>query len=83
MVAFRVIEAAGAAFTTPTSIALLAASFPPVCRGGAVRALVALGGFASTSWRWIFLVNVAIGVVAMHAQSARAYAEGALGEVSR
>ncbi|MGH7073232.1 MAG: MFS transporter [Stellaceae bacterium] len=77
LVAFRVIEAAGAALMTPTSIALLLASFSPDRRAGAVRTWVAIGGFAaafgplvgglliSASWRWIFLVNVPIGVVAI------------------
>jgi EmrB/QacA subfamily drug resistance transporter len=77
LVAFRVIQAAGAALMTPTSIGLLLASFPPDRRGGAVRTWTAIGGFAaalgplaggllvSASWRWIFLVNVPIGVVAM------------------
>ncbi len=77
LVAFRVIQAAGAALMTPTSIGLLLASFPPDRRGSAVRTWAAIGGFAaalgplaggllvSASWRWIFLVNVPIGVVAM------------------
>jgi EmrB/QacA subfamily drug resistance transporter len=77
LVAFRVVQAAGAALMTPTSIGLLLASFPPDRRGGAVRTWTAIGGFAaalgpliggllvSASWRWIFLVNVPIGVAAM------------------
>jgi EmrB/QacA subfamily drug resistance transporter len=77
LIAFRVIQAAGAALMTPTSIGLLLASFPPDRRGSAVRTWAAIGGFAaalgplaggllvSANWRWIFLVNVPIGVVAM------------------
>ena len=77
LVAFRVIQAAGAALMTPTSLGLLLATFPPERRGGAVRTWTAIGGLAAAlgplvggllvtaSWRWIFLVNVPIGVVAL------------------
>jgi EmrB/QacA subfamily drug resistance transporter len=77
LVAFRVVQAAGAALMTPTSIGLLLASFPPDRRGGAVRNWAAIGGLAAAlgplvggvlvmaSWRWIFIVNVPIGLIAM------------------
>lgn len=77
LVAARVVQAAGAALMTPTSIGLLLAVFPPERRGGAVRTWAAVGGFAAAlgplaggvlvvaSWRWIFLVNVPIGVIAL------------------
>lgn len=77
LVTFRVLQAAGAALMTPTSIGLLLATFPPDQRGAAVRTWTAIGGFAAAfgplaggvlvalSWRWIFLVNVPIGLVAM------------------
>jgi EmrB/QacA subfamily drug resistance transporter len=77
LVACRVVQAAGAALMTPTSLGLLLASFPPEQRGGAVRAWTAIGGLAAAlgpvvggllltaSWRWIFLVNVPIGLAAM------------------
>jgi EmrB/QacA subfamily drug resistance transporter len=77
LVAYRVLQAAGAALMTPTSIGLLLASFPPDKRGGAVRNWAAIGGLAAAlgplvggvlivaSWRWIFLVNVPIGILAM------------------
>ena len=70
-------QAAGAALMTPTSIGLLLAVYPPERRGGAVRAWAAIGGFAAAlgpvvggvlllaSWRWLFLVNVPIGLVAL------------------
>jgi MFS family permease len=72
-----VIQAAGAALMTPTSLGLLLATFPPERRGSAVRTWTAIGGFAAAlgplvggllvtaSWRWIFLVNVPIGALAL------------------
>ena len=77
LVAFRIVQAAGAALMTPTSIGLLLATFPPEQRGTAVRTWTAIGGFAAAfgpfigglliavSWRWIFIVNVPIGLAAM------------------
>ncbi len=77
LVAFRVLQAAGAALLTPTSLGLVLASFPPERRSGAVRAWTAAGGFAAAlgpavggvlveaSWRWVFLVNVPIGLAAL------------------
>jgi hypothetical protein len=53
------------------------ASFPLDRRGGAVRTWAAIGGFAAAlgplvggllvtvGWRWIFLVNVSIGLIAL------------------
>ena len=77
LVAFRVLQAAGAALMTPTSLGLLLASFPPERRSYAVRTWAAVGGFAAAlgplaggvlvmvSWRWIFIVNVPIGLLAI------------------
>ena len=77
LVVFRVAQAAGAALMTPTSLGLLLASFPPDRRGGAVRTWAAVGGLAAAlgpvaggvlltlSWRWIFIVNVPIGLAAL------------------
>ena len=77
LIAFRVAQAAGAALMTPTSIGLLLASFPPERRAGAVRTWTAIGGLSAAlgpliggvlvtiSWRWIFIVNVPIGVAAI------------------
>ncbi len=77
LVAFRLVQAAGAALLTPTSLGLILATFPPERRGGAVRVWAAVGGFAAAlgplvggllvtaSWRWIFLVNVPIGLIAL------------------
>src|SRR4029077_15604095 len=77
LVAFRVLQAAGAALLTPTSLGLILATFPAERRHGAVRKWTAVGGFAAAlgpavggllvaaSWRWVFLVNVPIGVAAL------------------
>jgi EmrB/QacA subfamily drug resistance transporter len=77
LVAFRVVQAAGAALLTPTSLGLLLAATPAERRQGAVRAWTAVGGLAAAagpvvggllvaaSWRWVFLVNVPIGVAAL------------------
>ncbi len=77
LVAFRVVQAAGAALMTPTSLGLLLASFPPDRRAHAVRTWTAIGGVAAAlgplvggvlvtfSWRWIFMVNVPIGLLAI------------------
>jgi EmrB/QacA subfamily drug resistance transporter len=74
LVAWRLVQAAGAAALTPTSLALLLQVTPPDRRMGAVRAWTALGACAAAlgpvlggmlvveSWRWIFLINVPIGV---------------------
>jgi EmrB/QacA subfamily drug resistance transporter len=77
LVASRVLQAAGAALMTPTSLGLLLASFPAERRGGAVRTWTAIGGLAAAlgpvvggflilaSWRWIFIVNVPLGLAAL------------------
>ena len=77
LVAFRLVQAVGAALLTPTSLGLVLASYPPERRGGAVRTWTAMGGLAAAlgpviggllvtaSWRWVFLVNVPIGVAAL------------------
>src|SRR3954454_10630416 len=77
LVAFRVLQAAGAALLTPTSLGLVLATAAPERRASAVRAWAAVGGLAAAlgpvaggllvaaSWRWVFLVNVPIGLAAL------------------
>ena len=77
LVAFRVVQAAGAALLTPTSLGLILATAPAERRHGYVRAWTAIGGLAAAagpvvggllvaaSWRWVFLVNVPIGLAAL------------------
>ena len=77
LVAFRIVQAAGAALLTPTSLSLVLATAPAEKRHSAVRAWTAVGGVAAAlgpvvggflvaaSWRWAFLVNVPIGLAAI------------------
>jgi len=75
LIGMRVVQAAGAAMQLPSSLALLLASVPADRRHNAARlwstigAVAAAGGpvlgglLIEASWRWLFLINVPIGVV--------------------
>ena len=77
LVTFRLVQAVGAGFLFSNSAAIITDAFPPNERGralgvnqvsivvGAVSGLV-LGGIITSTigWRWIFFVNVPIGLVA-------------------
>ena len=77
LVAFRVLQAAGAAMLTPASLGLVVASSPPEIRARSVRIWAACGALAAAfgpvvggvlveiDWRWVFLVNVPVGVAAL------------------
>ena len=77
LVACRVLQATGAAALTPTSLGLLLHAYPPQKRAGAVRIWSAVSALAAAigpvlggvlvqhSWRWVFLVNVPLGVIAI------------------
>jgi EmrB/QacA subfamily drug resistance transporter len=77
LIVFRILQAVGAALLTPTSLSLVLATTSPERRHGAVRAWTAIGGLAASlgpvvggllvaaSWRWVFLVNVPIGIAAV------------------
>jgi EmrB/QacA subfamily drug resistance transporter len=78
IIAFRILQGIGGALVTANSGAVIADLFPPEKRGraygfngigyslGAVLGIV-LGGVIVTfiSWRWIFWINVPIGIVAV------------------
>jgi EmrB/QacA subfamily drug resistance transporter len=78
LVAARIVQAVGAAALVPTSLALLLPEFPLHQRAtatgiwGAMGAIAAalgpsLGGLLvhAAGWRWVFFVNVAIGLPAL------------------
>jgi EmrB/QacA subfamily drug resistance transporter len=77
LVAARVAQAAGAAVLLPTSLALMLAVTPAPRRPAMVRAWSAVGAVAAAlgpvlggllvqaSWRWVFVINVPIGVLAL------------------
>src|SRR5919201_65759 len=78
LIAARVIQGVGGALLTPQTLAILTSIFPPERRGaafgiwGAVAGIASLarptlGGFLVTwaGWRWIFYVNLPIGIAAL------------------
>jgi EmrB/QacA subfamily drug resistance transporter len=81
LVAFRVAQAAGAAILTPASLGLVISSAPPGRRVAAVRVWASTGAVAAAfgpvaggllvelDWRWVFLVNVPVGVLALIASA--------------
>jgi EmrB/QacA subfamily drug resistance transporter len=76
LILFRGLPAAGAAMLTPSSLGLILTVLPAQKRPGAVKAWAttsaiaaavgtALGGMlAEYSWRWIFIINLPVGVLA-------------------
>jgi EmrB/QacA subfamily drug resistance transporter len=79
LVAFRVLQAAGAAALTPTSLGLLLVAAPEEKRDTFVKIWTASAALAAAtgpviggllvqlSWRWIFLVNIPVGLIAIAA----------------
>jgi len=78
LIAARVVQGIGGALLTPQTLAILTAIFPPERRGaafgiwGSIAGLATiagpvLGGVLTTylEWRWIFYVNVPVGIVAL------------------
>ncbi|MGW7711354.1 MFS transporter [Streptomyces sp. NPDC054771] len=77
LVAARALQAAGAAALMPTSLALLLVNTPAERRPRAIRSWAAIGGIAAglgpvvggvlveADWRWVFLVNVPVGVIGL------------------
>ncbi|WP_435121085.1 MFS transporter [Amycolatopsis thermoflava] len=76
LVAFRVLQAAGAAALTPAGLGLLLTALPPDRRAGAVKVWATTSSFAAAlgpvvggalvelSWNWVFLINLPVGVLA-------------------
>ena len=104
LIAARVIQAAGAGAMVPASLSLLLAAVPPPVRPKALGTWSALGALGAAlgpviggalvqvDWRWVFWINVPVGVAAhQHAavvlpceQQARAAADHAVAaETSR
>lgn len=80
LVGLRTVQAAGAAMLQANSVALVATSMPAATRRAALGIQAAAqalglacgpvaGGLlvASAGWRWIFLINVPVGVIALAA----------------
>jgi EmrB/QacA subfamily drug resistance transporter len=79
LVGARVVQAVGAAALMPTSLALLLAEIPLQKRAAAIGVWAATGGIAAAagppiggllveaSWRWVFLINLPIGLAAAFA----------------
>jgi EmrB/QacA subfamily drug resistance transporter len=76
LVGARVVQAVGAAALMPTSLALLLAEIPLERRAAAIGIWAATGGIAAAagppiggvlveaSWRWVFLINLPVGLTA-------------------
>jgi EmrB/QacA subfamily drug resistance transporter len=76
LIAFRVVQAVGAAVLTPASLGLILSVLPQDRRAGAVNLWAVTSSFAGalgpvvggllaeTSWRWAFLLNLPVGVLA-------------------
>lgn len=79
LVVARIVQAAGAAAQLPTSLAILMSAVDPARRLAAARGWSAVGALAAVagpvlggvlvtlSWRWVFLVNLPVGALALWA----------------
>lgn len=78
LVAFRALQGIGGGMLTPVGTAMLFRAFPPAERARASRILViptalgpasgpVIGGLIVTrlSWRWVFLINLPVGLLAL------------------
>jgi MFS family permease len=77
LVVFRIIQAAGAALMTPTSLGMVLATSSGRARDNNVRAWTAISGLMAAlgpvvggllvaiSWRWVFVVNIPFGLAVL------------------
>jgi len=77
LVIFRIVQAAGAALMTPTSLSMVLATSSGKERDTNVRAWTAISGLMAAlgpvvggllvaiSWRWVFLVNIPFGIAVL------------------
>jgi EmrB/QacA subfamily drug resistance transporter len=77
LVAARAVQGLGAALLLPASLGLLLPEFPPAQRHIAIGVWAAVGGVAAAAgpplggllvqggWRWVFLVNVPVGLAGL------------------
>ncbi len=78
LIAARIVQGVGGALLTPQTLAIIASIFPPDRRGaafgvwGGVAGLATLAGptvggaiITYIDWRWIFFINVPIGILAL------------------
>jgi EmrB/QacA subfamily drug resistance transporter len=78
LIIFRVVQGIGGALLTPQTLSVLTMIFPPDKRGAAFGIWGATAGIATVAgpvvggwlvtdfgWRWIFFVNVPVGIVAL------------------
>ena len=77
LIAARVIQAAGAGLMVPASLSLLLAAVPAAARSRAIGTWSALGALGAAlgpviggslvqfSWRWVFWINLPVGLVAI------------------
>jgi EmrB/QacA subfamily drug resistance transporter len=80
LIAARILQGVGGALLTPQTLAIITSLFPPERRGAAFGIWGAAAGLATVagptiggaiityiSWRWIFFINVPIGIAALFA----------------
>jgi EmrB/QacA subfamily drug resistance transporter len=77
LIASRVIQAIGAAVLTPSSLGVVLPEFPPQKRRSVIAAWAAVGALGAAagpplggllvqvSWRWVFIVNVPLGLLSV------------------
>jgi EmrB/QacA subfamily drug resistance transporter len=96
LIGARILQGVGGGMLTPVATALLFRTYPPRQRARVIRTLIVpilvapasaplLGGFLtqSLSWRWVFLVNIPVGLAtlllcALYLEDAREHVAGRL-----